>query len=202
MAKMKGDLVRISSALGSVRETEYTGITEFAGEWVNRLKQIEVELDMVTDQAEEEFLSIGRMFSDFHRRARMISEISAEVAGKMTGAEIVGAIDGLNELMERMESYLKRSETETRERISRLKEVLSLMSDVYGHLEDFHRIAKGLRSLSITGMVQNALLITKHGEFKILLEDIRKLSGIMSLKSETIDSRAFQSSHPVVLKQE
>ncbi len=189
MAKMKGDLVRISSALGSVRETEYTGITEFAGEWVNRLKQIEGELDRITDQAEEEFLSIGRRFSDFHRRARMISEISAEVAGKMTGAEIVGAIDGLNELMERMESYLKRSETETRERISRLREVLSLMSDVYGHLEDFHRIAKGLRSLSITGMVQNALLITKHGEFKILLDDIRKLSGIMSLKSETIDAK-------------
>ena len=40
--------------------------------------------------------------------------------------------------MERMEAYLKRSETETRGRISRLREVLGLMNEVYGHLEDFH----------------------------------------------------------------
>ena len=50
-------------------------------------------------------------------------------------------------------------------------------------------IARGLRSLSITGTAQNALLITKHREFKILLDDIRKLSGVMSAKSETIDTR-------------
>ena len=163
-------------------------MNESAGEWVNRLKQIEVELDMITDQAEDEFLVLGRMFGDFHRRARMISETSADVAGKMTGAEIVGAIDGLNELMERMEVYLKRSETETRGRISRLKRAAS-MNEVYGHLEDFHYIARGLRSLSITGTAQNALLITKHREFRILLDDIRKLSGVMSAKSETIDTR-------------
>jgi ribosomal protein S13 len=168
---------------------ERLGITEFAGEWVSRLKQIEVGLDMITDHAEDEFLSLGRMFGDFHRRARMISETSADVAGKMTGAEIVGAIDGLNELMEKMEAYLKRSKTEARGRINSLREVLNLMNEVYGHLEDFHSIAGGLRSLSITGMAQNALLITKHGEFKILLDDIRTLSGSMSSKSETIDTR-------------
>jgi len=187
--QMKGDLMAVNSSLKSVRPVESLGITEFVGEWVSRLKQIEIDLDVILQRAEGEFLSIGRMFGDFHRRARMISETSADVAGKMTGSEIVGAIDGLNALMERMESYLKRSEIETRGRISRLREVLSLMDGVYGHLKDFYSIARGLRSLSITGMVQNALLITKHREFKILLDDIRTLSGVMSSKSETIDTR-------------
>jgi len=187
--QMKGDLMAVNSSLKSVRSMESFGITEFVGEWVSRLKQIDIDLDMILLRAEDEFLSIGRMFGDFHRRARMISETSADVAGKMTGSEIVGAIDGLNALMERMESYLKRSEIETRGRISILREVLSLMDGVYGHLKDFYSIARGLRSLSITGMVQNALLITKHREFKILLDDIRTLSGIMSSKSETIDTR-------------
>jgi len=186
---MKGDLMTVNSSPGTVRPMESPGITEFVGEWVNRLKQIDIDLDMILRRAEDEFISIGRMFGDFHRRARMISETSADVAGKMTGSEIVGAIDGLNALMERMESYLKRSEIETRGRISRLREVLSLMDGVYGHLKDFYSIARGLRSLSITGMVQNALLITKHREFKILLDDIRTLSGVMSSKSETIDTR-------------
>ncbi len=172
-----------------VRLVASPGITEFVGEWLNRLKQIEIDLHRILQQAEDEFLSIGRMFGDFHRRAGNISDMSAEVVGRMTGAEIVAAIDGLNAIMERMESYLKRSETETRGRISSLRDVLSLMNDVYGHLEDFHSIAGGLRSLSITGMVQNAFLITKHGEFKILLDDIRTLSGIMASKSQTIDAR-------------
>ena len=90
--QMKGDLVTVNSSPERVRQAEHPGITEFAGEWVNRLKQIEVELDMITDQAEDEFLSLGRMFGDFHRRARMISETSADVAGKMTGLKLLGRL--------------------------------------------------------------------------------------------------------------
>jgi len=86
---MKGDLITVNNSLKSVRPVESLGITEFVGEWVSRLKQIELDLDVILQRAEGEFLSIGRMFWGFLRRARIRSETSADGAGKITGSEIV-----------------------------------------------------------------------------------------------------------------
>jgi len=85
--QMNGDLMTVNSSLESVRQVKSLGITEFVGEWVKRLKQIEDELDMITEQAEMNF-SHRQNVRDFHRRAKMISETSANVAGKMTGDEL------------------------------------------------------------------------------------------------------------------
>jgi len=93
---------------------------------MSSMKQIEDEIDGLTEHTGREFLSIGERLYDFHGRAMRISEVSAGVAAGITGLEIVSSIDNLNGLMEKMENYLDCSAAKTEARIEQLREILGL----------------------------------------------------------------------------
>jgi methyl-accepting chemotaxis protein len=155
-------------------------------EWSERMKQAEHSLETMTSRTEEEFLTIGSVLRDLYRRAKKVSDLSSSVAARMTGTEIVRAIDDLNGLLERMERYLQSSEDETKRRIGNLRRILNVVEGLGDPLEDFRRITKTLRSLNITARVQNASLVTRNGELDVLLNEVRALSDVMTAKSDAI----------------
>ena len=156
------------------------------GGFVHGITQCERELDIVINHTEDEFLSLGSVLRDFYDRARKISEMSSAVTTHMTGSEIVGSMDDLNGLLERMETSLRSSESETESSTAKLREILGLMDGIYGPLEDVLTITKTLKSLAITARVQYSSLVIKNVEMKVLLDDIKKLSEVMTEKSNNI----------------
>jgi methyl-accepting chemotaxis protein len=169
-------------------------VSDAVSGWEDRLRLTEEQLDMIINQTEEEFLSIGSALRDFHGRAGKISEMASAVATRMTGGSIVGAIDHLNGLLERMELHLQRSEAETMLRKTKLGEILDLIEGVSEPLEEFYKITRAMRALEITARVQNAPLLMRNGSLKILLDDVRKLSHIIADKLARIqkDLRSLQ----------
>lgn len=155
--------------------------------WMAGLKFIEKKLETVTDNTENEFLAIGASLMDFHGRAGRISRMSSTVANRMTGSEIVGAIDDLNRLLEKMEAYLKGFEDDTKKRLKNLRQVLSLISGILEPLENFRAITKRLNLLSITSRAQYASLVTGNEEIMALLDDVKKLTGMIATKAETVE---------------
>lgn len=160
--------------------------TDAVSEWRDRMRRAEHSLETMANHTEEEFLTIGSVLRDLYRRAKEVSELSSSVAARMTGTEIVKAIDDLNGLLEKMERYLQSSEDETKRRIENLRGILNMMEGLGDPLEDFRRITKTLRSLNITARVQNASLITRNEELDVLLSEVRALSDVMTAKSDAI----------------
>ncbi|HYA32353.1 MAG TPA: hypothetical protein VED67_06290, partial [Thermodesulfovibrionales bacterium] len=161
-------------------------VSDAVSGWEDRLRFMEEQLDIIINQTEDEFLSIGSVLRDFHDRAGRISEMTSAVAMRMTGGSIVDAIDHLNGLLERMELHLRRSEAETMLRKTKLREILDLMGGLYEPLEEFYKITRGMRALEITARVQNAPLLMRNGALRILLDDVRKLSQTITDKSSRI----------------
>jgi len=159
-----------------------------ASELVNRVRQVDHEIAKITSITEGEFLSIGSALKDFDSCARTISEMSLSVATQMTGTRIVTAIESLKGLLEKMETYLRRSENDIEMIVKTLWEVLHRTSAAHELLRDFHSFTKALRTTIVTAKAQNGALITKDKEIKLLLQDVNKFSEIVETKSYSIQS--------------
>lgn len=173
----------------ALEKTQFSCLTKErhdAEDWIGRIKHIENELVKMTDRTEEEILSLSASFTDFHSRAKTISRWSSTVAAEMTGAEIVMAVDGLNGLLEKTETYMNRSETAMRMRREKMSEIRNMIHNIHDPLECFQPITKTLRYLGVTARLQSAPLLEKNTELKVLLDEVTKLSGIVSARTDSI----------------
>ena len=159
-----------------------------AEDWIGRIKHIENELDTITDRTEENFLPLSVAFTDFHSRARTIFKLSSAIAAQMTGAEIAMAIDGLNGLLEKMETYINRSETSMSMSIEKLREIQDTIHNIHDPLKCFQSITKTLRHLSVTASIQSAPLLRENKELKVLLDDVKQFSEIISSRADSIQN--------------
>lgn len=144
-------------------------------------------LEALTAATEEEFLYIGSKLKDFYDRAVSIAELSAAVAYRMSGDEISGAIKGLNLFAERASDYLRQSDGEMKSSIEKLNQVASLIADLQPHLEGLVSISRTLRVLGFSTGIQNAVLKNPDKGFKVLGEDVKGLSQVITEKSGYIN---------------
>jgi len=172
-----------------------------AGGWKALTERICHEIGAITRHTEEEFLTIGAGLMDFHKRARTISEMSSEVAARMTGPVIVTAIDSMNRLLEKMETYLLRSQNDTATRAETLRHILDLADHSHKSLEAFHLISKALHSVSVIAKVHKAQLMAKDPEFRDFFLDVDRLARTVAEKSDNIseDLSSLQNGITAVL---
>jgi len=114
--------------------------------------------------------------------------LSSAIAAQMTGAEIAMAIDGLNGLLEKMETYMNRSETSMSMTIEKLREIQDTIHNIHDPLKCFQSITKTLRHLSVTASIQSAPLLRENKELRVLLDDVKQFSEIISSRADSIQN--------------
>ena len=151
--------------------------------WMRSLKESEKDLTTIIEGTESEFLVIGENLRDFHTRAISISDISSAITGLLSGDEIVRAIGGLKELLQKVTTYHDLFAAITQTRMEQLDKILKRILSISEPLSDFRDITKTLRTLCTTTKIQSALIGNAARGFTFLADDVKELS-------KKIDERA------------
>ncbi len=143
-------------------------------------------LEALCSLSEDEFVGIGSRLKEFHSRAVSITEISSLVANLLSGKEITATVEGLNAMMQKVSIYINQSEFRTRNSIATLQSITQDIKDIDDPMDKLREITKTLRVLGISAIIQNANLKKSDHEFRLLGEDVKKLSGVIAEKSKNI----------------
>jgi hypothetical protein len=113
--------------------------------WPERLAVADLLLTEISSATETEFLTTGAELQSFFDRADLISQMSSEMVGKVSGAAVSSNIAPLHGILQQMEEYLKHEESET-ERIARdLRVMLVLPAKIAVSLVAFNRICQSMK---------------------------------------------------------
>jgi hypothetical protein len=171
--------------------TGFSGNSEYdlAFEWLNCLKQSEADLMDLIRGTEGEFIVIGSRLEEFYNRANDISENSSAVIRLLSGDEIVHSIEILKDLLIRIEQYQGIFRLTAQTQIQQIDQILKVLNGITEPLNDFRNITRILRTLSATTKIQSALIGSPAGGFNILAENVKKLSVLIDLKSDSIHNK-------------
>ena len=109
-------------------------------QWMDELPGVIRRLETLTASTEGTFLSLGEGLQSFHRRSRDIAEWSSGVTAKMNGPETGRAVDGLRQILSRLQSLERGSEQDT----EHLRTILSTIDSMQKPLVGFTRIVRNL----------------------------------------------------------
>ncbi len=139
------------------------------------LARIEGELRALIGSTEEEFLGIGARLQSFHERAGDIAQMATEITTLAAGDEVVGGIESLERILERMRFYLKSAAQKSDLSTTMLKEILERLDEVEDPLSGFRKINKVLRMLGISTRIESTRLAEGGEEFGTLANDVEQL---------------------------
>jgi hypothetical protein len=151
---------------------------------VRRLEKIGADLLNVPAETEAEFLSVGSRLQGYFETTVKVSELSSSATELLSGEKIKDTMRGMDALLGGMGAYIKESETNTLQRINKLREIIGAVEVVQERLEAYVGLAKALRQIGTTAMVYSAPMAREGGGFMVLARDIRDLSE--SIKSRSL----------------
>jgi methyl-accepting chemotaxis protein len=143
-------------------------------------------IEALATATEDDFLQIGSRLRDFYALSSSITELASSVTNIMSGADISDAIDGLKSLLDKMGGYLDRSEYATSEGTAKFRKTANIIDDIHIHLEELNSITRLLRTLGLSNAIQNALLQRPDEGIRLLGENVKSLSDIISEKSHDL----------------
>jgi methyl-accepting chemotaxis protein len=155
-------------------------------DWMDCLRYSENDLIQIVNGNESEFLAIGSRLKDLYSRAMYVPEIASTVIGFLSGNDIVGAIELMRSLLQRIGSYHELFISTTRLRIQQLENILKKIKDIDEPLSDFQNITKTLRVLSTTTKIQTALVGRSACGFNLLADDVKRLASLIDEKISVI----------------
>lgn len=157
-----------------------------AKEWDLHFSSIKDDLSTLLDGPEEEFLHVGSCLQDFSVRARDLSETTASLS-RLTSGDVIGiAINDLSEQLDKMSDYLNSNENNSGGSIEMLQCTMDTIKWMDGICDDFIKISRSLRYLSVSLQIQNARLGESETGFKTVSEDIKKLANLIEARSEDL----------------
>jgi hypothetical protein len=160
-------------ALGSNRSFE---------EWLHALEQVRASLCGLNTATEKAFLDVGEKLQDFYRQSKEISELFSSIAGLLSGEEVTGVIDRLDE----MARWIKTVEEESRQSTEGLRLILETLQAIQNQVFEFKRFVKTLHILGISTKIETARLHHDDVGFYDLVQEIKRLTLEIQSKSEDI----------------
>jgi methyl-accepting chemotaxis protein len=151
------------------------------------LEKIGEALLKVPEETEAGFLSVGSRLQGYYETTVKVSELSSSSAELLSGEKVMDTMRGLDSLLGRMGAYVKDSETNTMQRINKLKSISGTVEVIQEQLEEYVGMARALRQIGTTAMVYSAPMAREGGGFMVLARNIRDLSE--SIKSKSLAAR-------------
>ena len=157
----------------------------FSG-WLESIRLSIDLLRLICTRTEDEFLEIGSKLHEFYSESSEINETANHLVDLVSGEISRNLLEPLRKIISEMESYLGAMRYKSAESFEILEKTLSLLNDVDEPLENFNKMYKTLRMLSISTKIESARLGEKGADFRTLAIDVEKLSHQVSEKSESI----------------
>lgn len=154
--------------------------------WAASLLKAESSLDLVRSAAEQEILTIGARLEEFHHQAKELSTTSSAVAGTLSGERMDSALDGIRQILERMEQLGNESKQTTRT----LTNLLGEVNRIYAPLASFQQIVRTLRIIGTSTKIESARLGSDSTNFRTLADDVERLATEIEIKSIELNRQA------------
>ena len=152
-------------------------------EWDSLFNTLSDNLNMLFGKTEEEFLSVGSEFGGFSGRSRELSEMASSATRLTSGKEIVTAIEGLKGHLDQMTQYLDSSQEESDRYITKLLNILEIISNLDSICDGFNRMAQTLHFLGVSASIETSRLDQEEDGFSTLADDVKKLGKLVEKKS-------------------
>lgn len=154
--------------------------------WMGEISRICGELEMLTQSAEEEFLTLGTKLQDFHGRAREVSKASLDVANELSGSGMETVIAELRDVFNRIGELENRS----RQGSSTLENIFDQFEKMREPLDGFGKIVKILNVVCVMMRIENARFGEMQTGFLTVSEDVRKLAEHILGKAQELSERS------------
>lgn len=142
-------------------------------------------LEKVATSTEAEFISIGERLQAFHRQASELSTMAGEIAGRLSGHEMLEVSSGFENISQ-MVGGLAGSRHREQELITG---ILNNFSAIGVPLEAFEKIVRNLNVLCNYIKIEIARLYLADTSFDKLAQDVRGLGEMISAKVNNLSSQ-------------
>ena len=108
----------------------------------------------------------------------------------MLGDELTGTTDSLENILNRMNTYLEQTDEAFRGSLKTLNDVQGMVNASRAPLESFKKIVKKLKILSISTKIESAQINNDNNGFLTLADDVERLSVLIHEKCKNISENA------------
>ncbi|MEQ8173035.1 MAG: methyl-accepting chemotaxis protein, partial [Candidatus Eremiobacterota bacterium] len=154
--------------------------------WMDLLGQCASTIDSVNRSTENEFLSIGSQLMELSSMADKMSGECSSAVNLIAGQEMINSIEGLGNLSDSMERYLKDSDIDLQKSSNNLGHIKHMLDSICKPMEGFKKIVKVLKMMAISTRIESARLGRSDAGFNTLADDIKKLAARIANKSSDI----------------
>lgn len=153
--------------------------------WLELIRISDNELSRLNNISEKEFIKIGGDFQNFFYRSKEITKLSASISEILSGNDISGTIEKLQNFLKELNHYAKDSETLSDKANDTLRQIRTSINEIYSPLDGFKKSVKLLNILGISIRIEDANLNSERKEFQILAEEVTKLAEVIRNKLDT-----------------
>jgi len=146
---------------------------------IGRLNKAVTELAILTSDTEGDFLTIGENLRDFYARIKEVSTLSASITERMAGREVTEAMEGLQEVFDRIGLL----DAESGQGRDALTSILQRFEGIQNHLQGFDKTVRNLHILCNFIRIESARSGRKDTGFDTLSDDVQKLAGNIESQS-------------------
>ena len=154
----------------------------------NSVARLSGEVGGIIGGTEEQFLYIGSRLNEVYNEVENISKQASSLVGLLESSAMEKTIGQFQNVLDRMETHIGKSDAKFDEGLRQLKEVQDVVSKVGDPLANFRKIVKKLKILSISTKIESAQLKRMESDFANLAGDVEQLSALINEKSANIDS--------------
>jgi len=151
-------------------------------DWHSELIGVTGYLEQLSVSTEKEFLDLGESLQEIYRRAKVLSQLSSQVAERLSGTEMNQGIDGLRELLEQIKNQSRQSISGA----GIMSAILGRFDDIRLHLGYFERTIRNLQALCSMLRIESARLGECESNFSTVSDEVKKLAAHMALKSQDL----------------
>ncbi len=158
--------------------------------WMELLEKYSSDIDSVNKSTENEFLSIGSKLMELSSMADKMSGECSSAVNLIAGQEMINSIEGLGNLSDSMERYLKDSDIDLQKSSKNLEHIKHMLDSICKPMEGFKKIVKVLKMMAISTRIESARLGRSDAGFNTLADDIKKLAARIATKSSDITEQS------------
>lgn len=160
--------------------------------WSSTLSSSLATLRRLAGATEHEFLQIGAQMQEIYSQSLTLSQTAHRLVEVASGERLQALIDRLREILDEMNNYLGRAQTQSVNSYTTLHSVGELLKTVGEPLSGVRNMCKHLYILEVSIKIESSHLGDMGSEFINLAMDIKKLSQQIKEKVNSIQDHRKQ----------
>lgn len=158
--------------------------------WKNSIYEASKQLESLNASTEEEFLLIGEQLQHIYKTIEDIKGIESSLISLITGKDIQVLIIDLKDLIEKIGYNTSSINKDFLNSKEILKDIVAFIDNIYKPINNFKKVIKTLRILSISTKIESSKLSSQNSGFLNIADDVEKLALLIGSKFMDIISYA------------